>query len=66
MLLEFKTSRNKTNGSRKYLAIDTEAHCYSTFCPYMIVPGIEIKLKDMKELIEKCEFYDFEKKNRCF
>ena len=23
MILEFKTARNKTNGSRRYLAIDT-------------------------------------------
>lgn len=59
MLLEFKTARNKTNGSRHYLAIDTEAEIYSTFCPFMVTPGIEIKYKDYKELIEKLERLEY-------
>lgn len=66
MLLEFKTQRNKTNGSRKYLAIDTEARCYSRNCPYMVTSGIEIKSKYMNELVEKCKFYDFKEVDRCF
>lgn len=59
MLLEFKTARNETNGSRHYLAIDTEAEIYSTFCPFMVTPGIEIKYKDYKELIEKLERLEY-------
>lgn len=53
MKLEFKTARNKTNGSRKYLYIDTEKKIYSTFCPRMIVDGIEIKTADYKALIKE-------------
>ena len=59
MILEFKTARNKTNGSRRYLAIDTEAEIYSTFCPFMITPGIEIKYSDYKAMIEKCEKLEY-------
>ena len=67
MLLEFKTGRNKTNGSRHYLAIDTNAEVYSTFCPYMITPGIEIKYSDYKAMIEKLEKLEFHKsENRIF
>ena len=51
MILEFKTARNKTNGSRRYLAIDTGSETYSTFCPFMVTPGIEIKYSDYKALI---------------
>ena len=59
MLLEFKTARNKTNGSHRYLAIDTGAEIYSTFCPFMETPGIEIKYSDYKELIEKLEMLEY-------
>ena len=59
MLLEFKTARNKTNGSRRYLAIDTGAEIYSTFCPFMETPGIEIKYSDYKAMIEKCEMLEY-------
>ena len=67
MILEFKTARNKTNGSRRYLAIDTGAEMYSTFCPFMVTPGIEIKYSDYKELIEKLEKLEYHKsENRIF
>ena len=59
MILEFKTARNKTNGSCRYLAIDTGAEIYSTFCPFMVTPGIEIKYSDYKELIEKLEMLEY-------
>ena len=59
MLLEFKTARNKTNGSRRYLAIDTVAETYSTFCPFMVAPGIEIKYSDYKAMIEKLEKLEY-------
>ena len=61
MILEFKTARNKTNGSRRYLAIDTDTEIYSTFCPFMITPGIEIKYNDYKAMIEKCEKLEYHK-----
>ena len=61
MLLEFKTARNKTSGYRHYLAIDTVAEIYSTFCPFMVTPGIEIKYSDYKELIEKLETLEYHK-----
>ena len=61
MILEFKTARNKTNGSCRYLAIDTGAETYSTFCPFMVTPGIEIKYSDYKELIEKLEMLEYHK-----
>ncbi len=54
MTLEFKTPRNKY-GSRRYLLIDTDARTYSTFCPHMIVPGIEVKTADYKTLIATLE-----------
>ena len=63
MLLEFKTARNKTNGSCRYLAIDTGAEIYSTFCPFMITPGIEIKYRDYKEMIEKLEKLEYHRSN---
>lgn len=63
MLLEFKTARNKTNGSRHYLAIDTGAEIYSTFCPFMITPGIEIKYRDYKEIIDKLERMEYHRSN---
>ena len=67
MILEFKTARNKTNGSRHYLAIDTGAETYSTFCPFMVTPGIEIKYSDYKALIEKLEKLEYHKsENRIF
>ena len=67
MILEFKTARNKTNGSRRYLALDTGAETYSTFCPFMVTPGIEIKYSDYKALIEKCEKLEYHKsENRIF
>ena len=59
MILEFKTARNKTNGSRRYLAIDTGAEIYSTFCPFMVTPGIEIKYSDSKVLIERLEMLEY-------
>ena len=61
MILEFKTARNKTNGTRRYLAIDTEAEIYSIFCPFIVTPGIEIKYSDYKELIEKLERLEYHK-----
>ena len=61
MILEFKTARNKANGSRHYLAIDTDTEIYSTFCPFMITPGIEIKYSDYKAMIEKCEKLEYHK-----
>ncbi len=64
--MEFKTPRNKTNGSRRYLAIDTESHTFSRRCRTMITPGIEIKVKDYKELVEKLtEFYGFTESEDC-
>lgn len=67
MILEFKTARNKTNGSRHYLAIDTGAEVFSTFCPFMIVSGIEIKYSDYKAMIEKCKNLGYhESPNRIF
>ena len=59
MVLEFKTARNKTNGTRRYLAIDTGAKIYSTCCPFMVTPGIEIKYSDYKALIEKLEKLEY-------
>ena len=59
MILEFKTALNKTKGSRRYLAIDTGAEMYSTFCPFMVTPGIEIKYSDYKALIEKLEKLEY-------
>ena len=59
MILEFKTARSKRNGSRRYLAIDTGAETYSTFCPFMVTPGIEIKYSDHKELIKKLEMLEY-------
>ena len=59
MILEFKTARNKTNGSRRYLAIDTGAETYSTYCPFIVTPGIEIKYSDYKTLIEKLEKLEY-------
>ena len=64
MILEFKTARNKTNGSRRYLAIDTGAEMYSTFCPFMVTPGIEIKYKDYKELIEMLERLEYHRSEK--
>lgn len=52
MILEFKTARNKTNGSRKWLHIDTDKKKYTTQCPRMIPDGIEIKAKDYRSIIE--------------
>ena len=63
MILEFKTARNKTNGSRHYLAIDTGVELYSTFCPFMITPGIEIKYRDYKAMIEKLEKLEYHRSN---
>ena len=53
MILEFKTARNKTSGSRKYLFIDTGAECYTTENRVIFTDGIEIKTADYKELIKK-------------
>ena len=64
MILEFETARNKTNGSRRYLAIDTGAEMYSTFCPFMVTPGIEIKYKDYKELIEMLERLEYHRSEK--
>ena len=64
MILEFKTARNKTNGSCHYLAIDTGAELYSTFCPFMITPGIEIKYRDYKAIIEKLEKLEYHRSDR--
>ena len=64
MILEFKTARNKTNGFRHYLAIDTGAKLYSTFCPFMVTPGIEIKYRDYKEMIEKLEKLEYHRSDR--
>ena len=64
MILEFKTARNKTNGSRHYLASDTGAELYSTFCPFMITPGIEIKYRDYKAMIEKLEKLEYHRSDR--
>ena len=67
MILEFKTARNKTNGLRRYLAIDPGAETYSTFCPFMVTPGIEIKYSDYKALIEKLEKLEYHRsKQRIF
>ena len=65
MIIEFKTARN-ANGSRKYLAIDTNAEIYTTFNPYMITNGIEIKTADYNELLEKLERLEYERKERIF
>ena len=64
MILEFKTARNKRNGSRHYLAIDTGAEIYSTFCPFMVTPGIEIKYRDYKELIKKLEMLEYHRSEK--
>ena len=64
MILEFKTARNKTNGTRRYLAIDTGAETYSTFCPFMVMPGIEIKYSDYKAMIEKLEKLEYHRSEK--
>lgn len=66
MVLEFKTARNKTNGDRRYLAIDTEAGIYSRFCPYMVTPGVEIKAADYKEMLEKVTRLGFKEADRVY
>ena len=58
MLLEFKTPKNKY-GNRLYLAIDTEAQCYSTHDPHYITQGIEISKTNYYELIKKLDSYEF-------
>ena len=63
MIIEFKTARN-ANGSRKYLAIDTNAEIYTTFNPYMITNGIEIKAAYYKELLAKLERLNYQKKRK--
>lgn len=59
MILEFKTARNKTNGSRKWLHIDTDKKRYTTQCPKMIPDGIEIKTKDYRSIIEDLKREDY-------
>ena len=45
----------------------TGAETYSTFCPFMVTPGIEIKYSDYKAMIEKCEKLEYHKsENRIF
>lgn len=66
MILEFKTKRNKSNGSRKYLCIDTYAEIYSTNCKYMIVPGIEITSTAYKEILEKCKRAELKEVEYCY
>lgn len=51
MILAFITARNKTNGSRRYLIIDTEKRVYARNCARMIPEGIEIAVSDYKALI---------------
>lgn len=53
MIIEFKTSNKNTYGRRNYLGIDTAAGVFSRNCPHIVTPGIEIKTRDYKELIEK-------------
>ncbi len=66
MLLEFKTSNKNTYGSRKYLAIDTNAEIYTTVPTRMIIDGIEIKSRDYKEITEKLKRLEFKKVERIF
>lgn len=60
MLLVFKTGKN-TYGTRKYLAIDTDSHVYTTTCHRFIVDGIEIKARDYKTLLENLENLNYQK-----
>lgn len=53
MIFEFKTTNKNTYGHRKYLRIDTNLKVFSTHCPSIVTPGIEIKTKDYKKLIEQ-------------
>ena len=53
MILEFKTARNKNTGYRKYLAIDTEKQRYTIMNPHIITSGIEIKVRDYKQLLKQ-------------
>jgi hypothetical protein len=55
MLFQFKTARNKTNGSRKTLKIDTEKKTYTTREAHMIPEGIEIKTADYRELLNRVQ-----------
>ena len=64
MIIEFKTRRNTTNGSRKYLAIDTGAETYTTNNPHMITSGIEIRISDYKEMIEKLKRLEYKELDR--
>lgn len=59
MILEFKTKRNKTNGYRKYLCIDTGTKMYSRNDRRMITEGIEIKTSDYNELIKKLQLIEY-------
>ena len=50
MLLEFKTAR-AAYGQRKYLQIDTNNRTFTTFCRSMVVPGVEVKTNDYKQIL---------------
>ena len=63
MILEFKTARSKTNGIRKYLAIDTDKGVFSRVDPHMITQEIEIKTADYNELIRQLSHENFLKVN---
>lgn len=54
MILRFKTARNG-NGWRRYLAIDTEKKTFCLDCPRMIMDGVEVKKKDLDELLRTVE-----------
>jgi len=59
MILEFKTPR-AAYGIHRYLKIDTEKRTFSRVCPFIVVPGIEIKTGDYKELVEQLRTNNFE------
>lgn len=66
MIIEFKTRRNRTNGSRRYLAIDTEARVYTRNAPRMTVDGLEISAADYREMLQRVTRQEFTERDRIF
>lgn len=66
MIIEFKTARNKTNGYRKYLCIDTGPEIYTRNNPRMITEGVEIKTGDYNELIKKLQALNYKEVERVY
>lgn len=57
MIIEFKTKRNQY-GHREYIRIDTDKKTF-TRMPSFIPEGIEVKMNDYRELVEKCRNDNF-------